>query len=115
MDIVFNKNSFNIDNVNSELKNFCLTNNIANENLLKMQLVCEEFLSNILFPNFENDVSLTVYRHDEDTILSFAYLGNDYMNKINELTMISLKILENETKEITSNTKDNKTIVNFII
>ena len=115
MELVFNKNNFNIDTINSELKNFCSANGIDNENLLKMQLVSEEFLSNLLLPNFEDNVKLFVYKQGNDTVLSFEYAGVDYMNKVNETTMISLKILENKTKEITSDTKDNKTIVSFIV
>lgn len=115
MDLVFNKNSFNIDTINSGLNDFCLKNDIENKNLLKMQLVSEEFLSNILFPNFDSDVKLSVYKQDSDIVLLFGYSGVDYMNKVNEATMISLKILEKEAKEIISNTKDGETTIKFII
>ena len=115
MDLIFNKNNFNIDSVNLEFKSFCSANNLADEVLLKMQLVNEEFLSNILFPNFENNVKLSVYKKADNAVLSYEYSGNDYMNIISETTMISLKILENKTKEISSNTEDGKVTVSFII
>ena len=113
MDLIFNKNNFNIDMVNLELKNLCSAGD--SENLLKMQLVNEEFLSNILFPNYENDVKLSVYKNERGIVLSYEYSGTNYLNKINESTMISLKILENKAKEVISDTKDGKTKVSFII
>ena len=115
MNLIFNKNNFNIDHINSELKNFCSKNNINNDDLLKTQLISEEFLSNILFPNYQNDVELVVNKQNEDIVLSFNYSGIDYMNKITETTIISLKILENKSKEIQSNTQDDKTTVQFVI
>ena len=111
----FSKNNFNIDTINSELKNFCSTNGVSNDNLLKLQLISEEFLSNILFPNFEDEVLMFAQKNDQSIELSFEYKGENYMNKINETTMLSLKILENKTEEIISDTKDGKTSVIFIV
>lgn len=115
MDLTFNKSGFDIEKINSEFKSFCTLNNIRNDVLIRMELVNEEFLSNILFPNYENEIKLSVFQKDNDAVLSYEYSGVDYMNKINETTVVSLKIIQNKTKDIISNTQNGKTTVSFIV
>ena len=114
-DLTFTKNGFNIENINSVIDNFCTSNNIHSENSFKMQLICEEFLSNILFPNFEGDVEFLINSKDSNTLMTFKYQGADFMNKINETTMLSLKILQNKAKEVNSSTENGITKVEFLV
>ena len=48
-ELVFNKNNFNIKELNSIIEQFCNNNSMNKEKVLNLQLVAEEFLSNILF------------------------------------------------------------------
>ena len=114
-ELVFNKNNFNIKELNSIIEQFCNDNSMNKEKVLNLQLVAEEFLSNILFPNFDKDVSFLVSLSEGNVILSFEYEGVNFMNKINEQTILSLKILRNKAKEIISDTKDNKTNIKFVV
>jgi len=115
MNIIFNKYSYDVEKVNSELKNYCTEKEIDNAVLLKMQLISEEFLSNILFPNFDGEVKILIFLKGKNTVLTFEYLGMDYMNNVNETTIISLKLLEKQTEEIISKTVGNCTTVSFLI
>ena len=115
MNIVFSKHDYNIDIINSELKEYCEEKGIDKPSLLKMQLISEEFLSNILFPNFDGQVKILIFLKNENKVLTFEYTGKDYMNNINEATVISLKLLEKQTQEIISETIDGITTVSFVI
>ncbi|MBQ3642603.1 hypothetical protein II906_11875 [bacterium] len=113
--INLNKSAVNTEGINSIIEEFCTENNIDNETLLKMQLVSEEFLTNILFPNFQDNFELAMRTEDAGVILSFDYEGPDFMNKINDVTFLAQKIIDNKTKSSKSTTKDNKTVVEFVI
>ena len=115
MNIVFDEHSYNIEKVNSYLKDYCEEKGIDNPSLLKMQLISEEFLSNILFPNFDGQVQILIFLKGENKVLTFEYSGVDYMSKINEQTVISLKILEKQTEKIVSKTINEVTTISFII
>ena len=115
MNIVFDKRDFSIEKVNSELNKYCEEKGIDKPSLLKMQLISEEFLSNILFPNFDGEVKILIFLKGENKVLTFEYRGIDYMNNINEKTVISLKILEKQTEKIISQTVNETTTVSFII
>ena len=80
-----------------------------------MQLVCEEFLTNILFPNFQENFELAMRKEDAGVVLSFNYAGLDFMNKINDVTFLAQKIIDNKAKSSKSTTKDNQTVVEFVI
>ena len=113
MNIIFDRRNFDIEKVNSQLKAYCEEREIDNATLLKMQLISEEFLSNILFPNFKGQVEILIFLKGENKILTFEYQGIDYMNKVNEETIMSLKILEKQTEDITSTTINGITKVSF--
>ena len=115
MNIVFNKNNYDVEKVNTELQNYCSEKEIDNSSLLKMQLISEEFLSNILFPNFDGEVKILIFLKDKNKVLTFEYEGVDYMNKVNEKTLISLKLLEKQAEKIISETINQTTIVSFTI
>ena len=115
MNITFNKLTYNIDKINSQLKDYCDKKDISNTALLKMQLISEEFLTNILFPNFDGEVKISIFPKDKNIVLSFEYEGADYMKNINETTIISHKLLEKQTDEIITTTTDNITTVSFVI
>ena len=115
MNIVLDKRNFNIEKLNSELNDYCLEKGIDKPSLLKMQLISEEFLSNILFPNFNGEVQILIFLKGENKVLTFEYKGVDYMNNVNEKTIISLKILEKQTEKITSKTINETTTVSFMI
>jgi len=115
MNIVFNKNNYDVEKVNTELQKYCSEKEIDNASLLKMQLISEEFLSNILFPNFDGEVKILIFLKDKNKVLTFEYEGVDYMNKVNEKTLISLKLLEKQAEKIISETINQNTIVSFTI
>ena len=109
------KNDILIKGINAIADNYCSENNIEKANVLKIQLVCEEFLTNILFPNFVDEVEFLISKQDSDIVISFSYEGENYMNKINDAAFLALKLLKNKTKDIITETKDNKTTVQFVI
>ena len=115
INLTFNKNSYDINSINSQLELFCNQNEINREKISKTQLICEEFLSNILFPNYENEVTLSVIQNQENVEISFAYSGDDYLNKVNKSSILSLKILQNQAKEVISNSQNNITNIRFIV
>lgn len=115
LNLTFNKDSFDIEKINAELKKFYSQNNLDKEKLLTIELICEEFLSNILFPNFDGEIKMSVSQKDGDLVLSFEYKGINFMNKINEKTIISHKIFRSKTKDIISDTTVNNTSISFVI
>ena len=111
MNIIFDKRNYDVETINLQLKTYCDKEDISNASLLKMQLISEEFLANILFPNFDGEVKMLI----KNNTLIFEYTGVDYMNAISESTIISHKILEKQAQEINSTTLDNVTTVSFVI
>ena len=111
--LTFDKNSFVMEKIKSLTEKYCAENNLRNDDVLKIQLVCEEFLTNILFPEFDKNVDFVIYRRDNATILTFEYEGRDFMNDVNDESFLALKILKNKTKSIKSETSGNKTSVKF--
>ena len=98
-----------------QLEEYCSEKGIDNSTLLKMQLISEEFLSNILFPNFDGEVQILIFLKDKNKILTFEYSGIDYMKNVNEVTIISLKLLEKQTEKIITETIGDVTSVSFVV
>ena len=116
MNIVFDKYSYDAEKINSELKRYCTEKEIDNTSLLKMQLISEEFLSNILFPNFDGQTRILIFLKGKNKVLTFEYSDEkNYMNNVNEKTIMSLKLLEKQTEEIISKTINGATSISFII
>ncbi len=115
MRLTFEKRNYDIAVVNSQIESYCKEKDISDDALLKMQLISEEFLSNILFPNFDGEVTILFFLKDKNRVLSFEYSGADFMKKINETTIISHKLLEKQAKDIISTTIGDITTVSFII
>ena len=115
MDIVFNKRSYDIEKINSQLKQYCKEKGIDDTKLLKMQLISEEFLTNILFPNFDDEVKILIFSKGKNRVLTFEYSGADFMKIINNATVISHKLLEKQTEEIITKTVNDVTTVSFVI
>ena len=115
MNIVFDKRSYDAQKINSELKSYCEEKKIKPSTLLKMQLISEEFLANILFPNYDGQIQILIFLKGENKVLTFEYSGIDYMNNVNERTIISLKLLEKQTEDIISTTINGTTSISFII
>ena len=115
MNIVFDKNGYDIEKINSQLQVYCKEQGIDSNALLKMQLISEEFLTNILFPNYSDEVKILIFLKNENKVLTFEYAGEDYMNNVNETTIISLKLLEKQTDKIISQTVNGITTVSFVI
>ena len=116
MNIVFDKNSYNIEIINSQLQEYCAEKNIDNATLLKMQMISEEFLSNILFPNFSGEVKILIFIKDKNYVLTFEYKGDDYMKNVSNDTFISHKLLDKQAEKITTTTTVNGvTAVSFIV
>lgn len=113
--LTFNKNEAVMEKINSVTEKYCSENGFNNEYILKLQLVCEEFLTNILFPEFDKNVDFSVSRQNNSTVLTFEYAGADFMNNINDDSYLALKLLKNKTKNIKSETSENKTVVQFEI
>ena len=68
-EVAFSKNDFDVKKINSVIENYCNENNVNEEDVLKVQLVCEEFLSNILFPNFAGEVTFLLDKADNKLML----------------------------------------------
>ncbi len=115
MNIVFDKRNYDAQKINSQLKAYCSEKGIDNPALLKMQLISEEFLSNILFPNFDEEIKLLIFLNGKNKVLTFEYTGENYMNHVNEATIISHKLLEKQTEEIIATTINGVTTVSFVI
>ena len=113
-DFTIEKKKFDMQELSTKLSELLKLKNIDNKNLNKLQLVAEEYLNNILFPNFEGAVEISVTNDDKELSLIFTHEGINYMNKITDNNFLSLKILDNKTKEIESNTADGITSVKFI-
>ena len=113
--LTFTKINFDNKTTNDFIENFYNKNNIEKNSLLNVQLVNEEFLSNILFPNYDKDADFYISKEDEGIILSYSYEGDNYMKQINDRTILSLKLLQSKTKGILSKNKGNKTIITFVI
>ncbi len=111
----FDKSSFNIKNFNLLVEDYCLTHKLGQAATLNMQLICEEYLSNILFPNNDKEVNFSITERDNNTVLSFSYNGPDYMKNINDTSFLSLKLLRNRTKDIKTTTQDNRTTIEFVV
>lgn len=115
MNIVFDKYDYNVEAINSKLKEYCTQKDIDDAALLKMQLISEEFLANILFPNFDGEVKILIFLKDKNKVLTFEYKGIDYMKNISEATIISHKLLEKQSEEIITTTINDVTTVSFVI
>ena len=115
MNIVFDKRSYDAEKINSELKSYCEEKEIKPSTLLKMQLISEEFLANILFPNYDGQIQILIFLKGENKVLTFEYSGINYMNNVNEKTIISLKLLEKQAEEIISKTVNGITTISFVV
>ena len=115
MNIAFNKLNYDAETINSQLKDYCTQKGIDDATLLKMQMVSEEFLANILFPNFDGEIKILIFLKDKNKVLTFEYAGIDYMKNFNEDTIISHKLLEKQTEEIITTTINGITTVSFVV
>ena len=116
MNITVNKYNYDIEALNLQLKAYCEEKDIDNSALLKMQMISEEFLTNILFPNFDGEIKILVFLKDKNRVLTFEYQGADYMKNINDTTVIAHKLLEKQAKEInTATTMSGVTAVSFVV
>ena len=115
MNIIFDKHSYNIEKVNLQLKDYCAEQGIDDAALLKMQLISEEFLANILFPNYDGEVKILIFLKGKNKVLTFEYTGIDYMKNISEAIIIPHKLLERQTEEIITKTIGDVTTVSFVI
>ena len=115
MNIVFDKKSYDIVKVNSQLKDYCAEKGIDDSILLKMQLISEEFLANILFPNYDGEVKILIFLKNKNKVLTFEYSGANYMKEINDSTFISHKLLQKQTENLIVKTINDVTSVSFII
>ena len=113
-DLTIEKKNFDMQELSSKLSELLKLKNIDNNNFNKLQLVAEEYLNNILFPNFEGAVEISVTNDNKELSLIFTHEGINYMNKITDNNFLSLKILDNKTKKIESSTTDGNTSVKFI-
>ena len=111
-DFIIEKKNFDMQKLSIELSEYSKLHNIDNNT--KLQLLIEEYLTNILFPNFEGAVEISIVNDNKELSLVFTHEGIDYMNKITDNSFLSLKILDNKTKEIESSAKDGNTSVKFI-
>ena len=114
-DFTAEKNTFDMHKLSSELEEYCRVHKIGGYEFSKIQLIAEEYLANILFPNFSGTAEISISQSDESLIISFSYNGADYMNKITDASFLSLKILQNKTKEMKSFEKDGRTFAEFVI
>ena len=114
-DFTVEKNKFDMRELSSQIEKWLCKDNVNSYDLSKVHLVIEEYLSNILFPNFDGEVKFSISRNNNDFILIFSHRGNDYMNKITDNSFLSFKILDSKTKEKHSYTKDGITTVEFIL
>jgi len=116
MNLVFDKYNYNIEKFNSQLEAYCAEKEIDGPALLKMQLISEEFLSGILFPNYDGQIRILIFLKGNNKVLTFEYSDEkNYMNDVNEKTVISLKLLEKQTEDIISTTINGTTSISFII
>ena len=111
---IIEKKNFDMQNLSMYISEQLKPQALNGNDFDKLRLVAEEYLTNILFPNFESAVEISVFNDNNELSLAFTYKGADYMGKITDNSLLSLKILDNKTKEIKSNTKDNITSVKFI-
>ena len=113
-DLTIEKKKFDMKEFIAKFSELLKLKNIDNNNFNKLQLVTEEYLNNILFPNFDGMAEISITNDDKELSLVFTHEGINYMNKITDNNFLSLKILDNKTKEIESNTADGITSVKFI-
>ena len=114
-DFIIEKKNFDMQKLGNELIKYSKLQSLDKSDFTKLQLVTEEYLTNILFPNFEGAVEISISNDNKELTLVFSHNGADYMNKITDASFLSLKILDNKTKEISSSTIDGITSVKFII
>jgi|GEM_PF-4815385 len=114
-DFTIEKKNFDMQKLSIELSEYSKLHNIGSNDNTKLQLIIEEFLANILFPNFEGAAEISILNDNKELSLVFTYKGIDYMNKITDDNFLSLKILDKKTKEIKSCTSDGVTSVKFIL
>ena len=114
-DFSTSKNEFNMQKLSAEMEQYCKNNNIEVRIFAQMLLVTEEYLTNILFPNFDGGVEISVSNTDKGILLYFFHTGADYMNKITDNSFLSLKILQNKTKEMKSYAKDGGAAAEFLL
>ena len=113
-DFIIEKKNFDMQKLNTELSEQFKLKGIDSNNFNKLQLVAEEYLANVLFPDFEGSVEISIVNENRELSLIFAHKGTNYINKMTDSNFLSLKILDNKTKEIESYTKDSITFVKFI-
>ena len=111
--LIFKKNDINTKELNAIIKDYCENSNILTSNLFNIQLICEEFLFNILFPNYSGEVEFSVMQENNLLIMRFIYDGEDYLNKINNSSFLSLKLIKSKSRKIESSTENKKTTVEF--
>ena len=114
-DFIIEKKSFDMQKLSLELYQYCIAHNISSEGLSKIQLAAEEYLTNILFPNFDGAAEINISKNDDSLKISFSHNGEDFMNKITDISFLSLKILRNKTVSMTSETKDGRTCAEFVL
>jgi len=112
---IIEKNSFNIEKINSQIEEYGRLNNINNNKISDIKAVIEEFLSNILFPNFDGGIEFSIVKDERGIVLSFCYSGADYMQKVTDDSFLSLKIIKSKSKEIKSCSKDGRLTIEFIM
>lgn len=113
-DFTIEKNNFDMQKLSARLSEQAKLINLDGNDCNRLLLVIEEYLTNILFPNFEGNVEISINSDDKGLSLVFTHEGINYMNKITDNSFLSLKILDKKTREIESNTTDGITSVKFI-
>ena len=115
----FTKASLDIFDTNSNIEAFCIKNLLSLNRAYDIQLVFEEFIQNILFPNIETNNSVDFvlrYYGDSDSMkLQIKYKGENYLENPTDDTQLSATIIKNKTKIIDYSCNDGISSIEFTL
>lgn len=115
----FTQADLDIYKLNSEIEAFCVKNLLTINKAYEIELILEEFIENILFPNLtkhdEVDLSVNLYGDSNETKIDLLYKGKNYMATETDDNMFAIKILQQKSKNIEIATQNNLTKVSFTI
>jgi len=119
LSLKYTKQGFDIYGLNSQIESFCLKQCLTMDKVYTVQLVLEEFIINMLFPNLSEDgefeVALSKSEESDEMQLTVSHHGGNLMQNTSMESQLSLKIIENKTKKMEATREDNTSKVKFTI
>lgn len=114
----YTKDTIDVFELNTKIENLCLKYCLAMEKAYQIQLILEEYLSNILFPNIGTnsvEISISYIESTSDILIEATHQGTNYMDKVSEDNSLALKIIETQARKIDIESDNQTTKVTFTL